>query len=144
MKLHAPLGNAEYGGLLVRLPLGAYFGLQGLSKLANPVLFIEEVRKAKPTLMGINLLTEPLGSLYGILLPYMEIIVGALLIVGMWTTLASILSSLMLTSFILAVGWLVKSDPLLFNKDFVLLGASLSLLYIGGGAFSVDKFRRSG
>lgn len=145
MKLHTPLGNPDWGGFLLRVPLGAYFMLQGMSKLqdANGFSFVDEVRKINPVIFGVPVLREPLATLYGILLPYSEIVVGVFLIIGMWTTLAAIFSSLMLTSFVLAMGWMVKKEPLMVNKDLVLLGASLSLLYSGAGAWSIDRFRRS-
>ena len=144
MKLNQPIGNAEYAGLLIRMPLGAYFILAGLAKLDSPMAFLEEVKKFKVVIGGVSILREPLTTLYGVILPYAEIGVGALLVVGLWATLAAALSSLMLLSFILALGPVVSPKPFTLNKDVLLLGASLSLLYCGAGKLSVDRFRKTG
>jgi len=136
MKMHEPIGEAIYGPLLIRATLGAYFVLAGLAKLDNMAEFIAEVRK-------FEVLPGHLAEVYAILLPYVEISAGVLMIFGLWTTLAAITTSLMLLSFIVALGAFPKSDHL-FNKDIILLAASLSLLYTGSGAFSVDRFRKMG
>jgi len=144
MKLYQPVGDAEYAGLFVRVPLGVYFIFAGLSKLENPMGFLEEVRKFKVIVQGFSILREPLTTLYGVTLPYIEIGVGALLIVGLWTTLAAIITSLLLLSYILAFGAVVNQKPFTLNKDVLLLGASLSLLYSGAGKLSLDRFRKAG
>jgi uncharacterized membrane protein YphA (DoxX/SURF4 family) len=134
IKFHEPIGNGLYAGLLVRVPLGLYFVLAGLFKLKDPDAFVAIVQQKQ-------VLPEPLGTLYGILLPYVEVGAGTFLIFGMWTTLAAIITSLMLLSFIIALG---IRDHQPFNKDILLLGAALSLLYSGAGAFSIDRFRKTG
>ncbi len=134
MKFHEPMGNALYAGLFVRVPLGLYFVLAGLMKIKDADAFIAIVQQYK-------IIPEPLATLYGILLPYIEVGVGTMLILGSWTTLAAILCSLMLASFIMAVG-IREQRP--FNKDILLLGAALSLLYSGAGALSIDRFRKTG
>ena len=132
--MNEPIGNALYGPLLARLPLGAYFLLAGYAKLQNPDKFVMVVKK-------FGILPEPLATLYAILLPYVETISGGMLILGAWTTLFAILMSLMLASFIIAIG-LFEGMP--FNKDLVLLGLSLSFLWSGSGACSIDRFRKTG
>ena len=133
IKLHEPIGNGLYAGLFVRVPLGVYFVLAGLMKLKDPQAFVGVVQNYK-------VLPEPMATLYGILLPYVEIIAGGFLVFGMWTTLAAIVCSLMLVSFLIALG--IK-DHLPFNNDVLLLGSAISLLYSGPGAWSFDRFRKS-
>lgn len=137
MRMHEPIGNPVFGPLIARLPLGAYFMLAGLEKLNNLPSFIEEVHK-------FNILPSALATLYGTLLPYVEIGAGGLMVLGLWTTLATILTSLMLISFIYALGVHAAPNSRLFNKDIILLGTSLSLLYSGAGAWSIDRFRKTG
>ena len=137
MKMNEPVGNSMYGPLFIRLSLGSYFILAGLTKLENPTAFVNEVQK-------FNILREPLATLYGILLPYVEILSGMLLLLGLWTTLAAILSSLMLLSFAIALKFFPEPGSHLFNKDVILLGASMSLLWSGPGFFSIDYFRKTG
>lgn len=136
MKMSEPVGNSVYGPMFVRVTLGAYFILAGLMKLDNINAFVEQVQQFK-------LLPEQIAVVYGILLPYFEIGVGALLVLGAWTTLAAGLATVMLVSFIIALGVFPNTDSL-FNKDVILLGAALSLLYTGSGALSLDRFRRAG
>lgn len=143
IKMNQPVGDAMWAGLLVRLPLGIYFIQVALLKIwgQSPNVFLVAVRQ-------LNILPEPLATLYGVLVPYLELGVGALLVLGAWTTLASIVSSLLLLSFVVALGplnhvpW--NKEFVLLNKDLLLLGASLSLLYSGAGAWSIDRFRTTG
>ena len=134
--MHEPIGEAIYGPLLIRVTLGAYFVLAGLAKMDNMAEFIAEVKK-------FDILPGHMAEVYAILLPYFEIAAGGLMILGLWTTLAAITTSILLLSFIIALGAFPKSDHL-FNKDIILLAASLSLLYTGAGAFSIDRFRKLG
>ncbi|RIL03069.1 MAG: hypothetical protein DCC75_13060 [Proteobacteria bacterium] len=133
-KISDPIGKAMYGPLFARLALGAYFVFAGLTKLHNPNGFVMMVR-------SYNILPEPLATLYGIGLPYLEIGAGGLLVIGLWTTLVSFILSLLLLSFVIALGP-YSHQP--FNKDIILLGLSLSFLWSGAGALSVDLFRKSG
>lgn len=134
LKMNEPIGNPVYGPLFIRLALGSYFVIAGLMKLENFAAFIEEVQK-------LNVLPKNFAVLYGTLLPYLEIGAGTLVLMGFWTTMAAVLTSLLLSSFIFAM----KPFPhpnYLFNKDFILLAASVSLMFSGAGALSVDRFRR--
>ena len=135
MKINEPLGDASIGPLLVRLPVGIYFVMAGLLILRDPTGFVAEVHNMK-------ILPPHAGTIYAIMLPYIQISAGGLLIIGMWTTLAAGAVSLMLLSFVLAFG-LHPDGTHLFNKDIIFLAAALSLLYTGSGAWSVDRFRRA-
>ncbi len=136
MKPSSPIGQAIYGPLFIRIALGLYFVLAGLVKLQNPEGFITEIQ-------GMGILSPRGSMLFGIILPYAEIFAGALLVVGFWTVLAAMLTSVMLIAFVLAVG-LKPGAFAPFNKDLILLAASVSILYSGAGAFSIDRFRTSG
>ncbi len=135
--MNEPIGNGMYGPLFIRVTLGSYFVIAGMLKLEQlPGAFIEEVRQ-------FGILKEPLLTLYGTLLPYLEVLAGGLIILGFFTTLAGILGSLLLISYIIAFKFF-PLHPHLFNKDVILLGASISLLFSGGGYYSVDNFRKTG
>jgi uncharacterized membrane protein YphA (DoxX/SURF4 family) len=136
MQFGRPIWNSIWAGFLLRLPLGAYFFFAGRLKLQNIEGFVAEVKK-------YHVIPDQLATLYAVMLPYLEIIAGVLLIVGLWTTLASIVISALLVSFIIALG-VHPDNPKLFNKDIILLGHSLALLCIGAGAFSIDNFRAKG
>lgn len=140
MHVSKPIGDTSYGPTLLRVPLGIYFLMAGLAKLDDPMGFVEQV-KTISTSAGLHL--GNLGTIYGVLLPYLEIAAGGLLIVGLWTTLAATISTILLASFVFVFGiHPTAHGP--FNKDLILLGASAALMYIGGGAFSIDRFRHGG
>lgn len=136
MKMTQPIGNGLYAPLFIRVALGVYFVMAGMAKLDNIPDFIKVVEEYK-------IISGHAATLYGVLVPYFEIGVGVMFVAGMWTTLAGIIASLILVSFIYAMG-IASKGGYVPNKDVILLAASLSLLYSGAGAFSVDRFRASG
>ena len=136
MKINHPIGNPNIGAFLIRVSLGAYFILAGMAKLEDLPAFIAEVNK-------MNVLSSNSARLFGTLLPYLEIFSGTLLCFGFWTTLAALITSLLLVSFIFALK-VFPSSGYLFNKDIILLCASISLMFTGAGSLSIDKFRRDG
>ena len=131
MKFNQPIGAAPYGPMIVRLALGAYFIMAGLSKFDILAAFVDQVR-------AIGVLPGNFAAVYGILLPYVEVAVGGLLILGMWTTMVGVLAGLLIVSFVAAFG-IFPGHKEIFNKDIILLAATASLLYSGPGAFSVDN-----
>ena len=134
IKMNEPIGPAAFGPLMARLGLGSYFFLAGMSKLQMLSAFVQQVK-------SFGVLPDNVSSLYGVLLPYIEVFVGACLILGLWTTLVCILASALLISFVCAFGLFPGSSDI-FNKDVVLLGAVLGLLYTGPGAYSLDNVRK--
>lgn len=134
IKMNEPIGPATFGPLISRLVLGAYFLLAGLSKLHMLAAFVAQVKT-------FGVLPENVASLYGVLLPYIEVFIGACLLLGLWTTFVAFMGSGLLISFVCAFGVFPGSSDI-FNKDLVLLGALLCLLYTGPGAYSIDNMRR--
>jgi len=132
MTLNRPIWHPGLAGLLVRVPLGLYFLSAGLVTLNNLNSFIEGVKQ-------IGFLPDKAATLYGVLLPYLEIGTGVLLVVGLWTTVSAIVAAAMLISFVMVVGiFPYPNSPQLFNKDLLLLAGALSLLSSGAGTFSID------
>jgi len=135
MKMNEPIGKAAYGPLLIRLSLGSYFLLAGLSKLPLLHAFITQVK-------SFGVLPENLSTLYATLLPYLEVFVGGTILLGLWTTLAGLMAAFLLLSFIVAFGFF-PGEYLIFSKDVILAAGALSLLYSGPGAYSIDNVRKS-
>jgi len=136
MKMTDPIGQGIYGPLFIRLALGSYFIMAGLLKLEDLNAFVAEVQK-------FQMMPEEFATVFGIMLPYIEIVFGGLFLIGMWTTLAGFILGGLLCSFIYVFG-LFQGETYLFNKDVVLLSAVVCVLYTGAGAFSVDRFRKQG
>lgn len=137
MKMHEPIGANSHGPLLIRITLGGYLLLTGYSKIRDIPALVEDVKK-------FNILPEQLAQLYGMLMPYLAVGAGSLLIIGMWTTLASIVSSLIIGSVIYAMRGYPNTISKLFERDIIILACSLSLLYTGAGTMSIDQFRKAG
>lgn len=134
IKINEPIGSSVWAPFLIRVTLGMYFIMAGLSKLDVLSAFIEQVKT-------FGMLPGNVAALYGTLLPYAEVAIGGLMIVGLWTTLMGILSGFLLFSFVCAFGFF-PGDHDIFNKDVILLATAVSLMYSGPGIYSLDNIRR--
>lgn len=83
-------------GLLVRLGLAAVWWISGVAKAIDPAGTIVSVR-------AYRLLPESGVQVVGVVLPYLEIAVGLLLVLGLATRLAAILSAVLLVAFLIGV-----------------------------------------
>ena len=104
---------------------------------------MQDVDGLAKAVQSFGILNEHFAALYANSLPYIEIAVGVLLVVGFWTSLASLVSIAVLVSFVYGFG-IYPNDTIPFNKDIIWIGACLALLTTGGGAFSIDSFRTKG
>ena len=134
IKMSEPIGPSAVGPLVCRVALGAYFVMAGLSKLHMLSAFVAQVKT-------FGVLPDNASSLYAVLLPYMEVCIGGCLVLGLWTTMASIMASALLVSFVFAFGFFPGASNI-FNKDVVLLGAVIGLMYTGPGAYGLDNVRK--
>jgi len=80
---------------IFRLAVGIVFLISGAGKLPERALFIEKVEE-------FDLLPRTLAHFYGNVLPWVEIAIGALLIVGLLSRFAAVLAMLSSLSFIIA------------------------------------------
>jgi uncharacterized membrane protein YphA (DoxX/SURF4 family) len=136
MNTSEPIGNPAWGAFFVRVAVGCFFVLKGLHELNNLPIAVQGVGFLKN--VPPHLLT-----LFGFLIPYLEILFGALLVVGFWTIIGAVGTSLIALLFVYVVGVFTGGSAKVLNKDLIVLAGALSLLYTGAGAFSVDKFRKS-
>jgi uncharacterized membrane protein YphA (DoxX/SURF4 family) len=135
MKLDQPLGHSAWAGTVMRLALGFYLLSKGLDELPKP---IAEIHSLGP----IKEIPQHVSRLIGTLLPYFEVVSGGLLILGFWTTLGAILATIA-SAVLIAISGTFPPAPQAHipNKELLILAASISMLYLGGGFVSVDKFR---
>jgi len=134
IKINEPIGRNVWAPFLIRLALGGYFVMAGLGKLEVLAAFIEQVKT-------FGILPQNVAALYATLLPYGEVALGGMMIVGLWTTLTGILSGLLLLSFVFAFGFFPGGHDI-FNKDLILCATACSLLFSGPGVYALDNIRR--
>jgi putative oxidoreductase len=136
--LTIPGSPTGIGLLLLRVPIGAYFFIAGFGKIAGTGLSAFIARGMSVAPAGVP---EPVMKGYLGALPFLEMIVGVLVAIGLFTRVASFVMSLMLVSFLVALGkgfaFDGSAEP--FDKNIVFLGLTLSLVFAGGGRFSVDN-----
>lgn len=78
--------------IFARLILGSVFIYAGFDKILHPALFAEAV-------YNYQILPDALINLTAIILPWLELILGAFLILGFWLSGATLLSNLLLVTF---------------------------------------------
>lgn len=135
--------------LVLRLGLGGIFIASGAAKLAHLEQFYL-------TAQGYKILTPELIQLYAGWLPWLEILAGTCLIAGLFSRAGAILTSLLLGSFLVALGWvLLRGDAIdcgcflgggpskpvtweLWFRDLAMLAGSLALLKLKPDPWRLD------
>ena len=84
----------RYLSFVFRIGLGVVFIISGAGKLPELAALIEQVEDA-------NILPHALAQVYGTALPYVEIVIGALLILGLLSRFAAGIGGLAVLSFII-------------------------------------------
>jgi uncharacterized membrane protein YphA (DoxX/SURF4 family) len=84
--------GSVYTSLVFRLILGGIFIFAGFAKIHNISALVNEINQ-------YQILPPALASLYGHILPYAEIIIGVLLVLGIVLRITAGIASLMLISF---------------------------------------------
>jgi uncharacterized membrane protein YphA (DoxX/SURF4 family) len=124
-------GGANTGLFIIRMVVGFLFLLAGAEKLMDIEGFINSVKA-----MGV--MSDNLAFILGFILPFAQIFLGGLLIIGLFTPVVSFLLSLMTLSIIFATG---AGDPVhAFSLNWVVLACTLCTLFSGAGVISFDAF----
>lgn len=84
--------RSSYTSLIFRLILGGIFIFAGFAKIHSIGALINEINQYK-------ILPVTLGSIYGHVLPYLEIIIGILLVLGIVLRVSASIAGLLLISF---------------------------------------------
>jgi len=145
----------RYLSFVFRIGLGVIFMISGAGKLPELAAFVDQVEEA-------NVLPHVLSRAYGTALPYVEIVIGALLILGLLSRFAAGIGGLAAVSFIIGnstrlyqglygeCGCFGSIASLQFSTrealiiDFVLLVMAIQILIHKGEFLSLDSviFRR--
>ena len=142
--------------LLNRLALGAYLGWAGVGKVGGEVSKIPSslgsfYRSPGYQKMQPDWLPESLAQVHGFALPWVELLCGLLLILGLLGRVAAGVAALLLLSIVVALGmWYglfieqVNYDtpenpqPGLFHPSVIMLTLAILLTVTGSGRFSLD------
>jgi uncharacterized membrane protein YphA (DoxX/SURF4 family) len=125
------------GLLFARIPLGAYFIVAAAMKLH--IGLDTFVNATLPS--ATKFLPEHLARMYLTYLPWVELSVGILLILGLLTRVVATIIALLLISFTLYTGvsaTLVPDAKLPFHPNLVYLGTALAVMLCGPGWISLD------
>jgi uncharacterized membrane protein YphA (DoxX/SURF4 family) len=130
--------------LLNRVALGLFFLLAGAHKISDGVgnFYHKVFLGLKP-----GWLPTWFAAPYGHLIPFAEVTVGVLLILGLMGRLGAALACLLLTSFTIALAaahlFFTGSGP--FHTNVIFLTLALLLAVLGPGSLSADAiWRKSG
>ncbi len=85
-------------GLLARLILGVVLIWAGAAKVTQPA-------KSALAVRAFKILTYDVAGYVGYALPVVEILVGLLLVIGLFTRLSAALGGLMMLAFIFGISW---------------------------------------
>ena len=143
------LADNRYLTLAMRLIVGGIFIFSSVSKLPNPNLFVNEVR-------SYGLLPDVLAVAYGLALPWIELLIGCYLVLGLLSRYAALGTILLSLSFAIAnfVGILRgyeqcgscfgESFPLRSPQalviDFLLIAAALQVVLHKKDLLSLDSW----
>ena len=124
------------GMLLARLPMGVMFVCAGLSKLDHwkSDTFVSNMSDKLPTWAP-----HEWGMHYLQAIPFAEIAVGALLIVGLMTRLCGLVGALMVATFTYAItGWRTGAgQPFNLQGNLIYIGLLLAIFLVGPGHISL-------
>lgn len=132
--------STSLGLLIARIPIGLFFLIAGGQKIFHLGVtnFVNSSAHSLPGFMP-----DYLGRTYLYLFPFFELGMGILLVLGFWTRLAGLITSLMLISIIWAVTG-VNQPPMPFHPNVIFLSITLLLFFAGGGSFTIDRIIKAG
>jgi putative oxidoreductase len=129
-----PSAAVSLGLLALRVPMGVYFILAGWYKVRTlgVAKFVESQSE-----VAARYMPEKFAHMYLNALPYAEIALGVMLVVGLLTRFVGLVMTLLLVSFTIAVTK-VYHETLPFQPNVIYIGVALAILLCGPGRFSVD------
>lgn len=128
-------GSASFGLLLIRLVIGFTFLIAGMNKVLNLEAFVNHVK-------SFGVFSPNASFILGFILPFAEVLFGALYIIGFFTPLTSLVLSVMTISF-MTVGeeLFYTSEPFTLPLGMfylIMLSGTLTTLFSGAGVVSFD------
>jgi uncharacterized membrane protein YphA (DoxX/SURF4 family) len=126
---------SNFGLLLARIPLGLYFALAGYAHFKTQN-FATQYAAALPHWMP-----SEAGKGYSSVLPFVEMAVGALLLLGLTTRVGGLLAAGITALLIAGMGLSFETNPNSTQYQMLMMvGLSILMLCLGGGKFTLDNF----
>ena len=135
MKKDSAQKDLNYAALILRVTLGTFFALAGLAQLANLAGFADNV-SGFAIVSGGGALT-----LAAALLPWVELVLGVMLIFGLATSVVAAVVALLSFAFAASTGFTSGAS---ISKEVLFIATALALMLIGAGDISLDGKIRSG
>jgi uncharacterized membrane protein YphA (DoxX/SURF4 family) len=127
--------SSNFGLLLARIPLGLYFALAGYAHFKTQN-FATQYAAALPAWMP-----SEAGRGYSSVLPFVEMAVGGLLLLGLTTRLGGMLAAGITALLIAGMGLSFETNPNSTQYQMLMMvGLSILMLCLGGGKFTLDNF----
>ena len=126
--------SGNLGLLLARIPLGLYFALLGYAHFRTQS-FATQYVAALPSWMP----SEARHG-YSSMVPFIEMAVGGLLLLGLTTRVGGFLAAVMTGLLVAAAGFSLDPDGATKLLPLIVLGLSILMLCMGGGKFTLDNF----
>ncbi len=117
------------GLFLIRLGLGSLFLLAGAGKVLHLQDFINSVQET-------GRMNNTLSFVLAFILPFMEMIFGALYIIGLFTPVTSFFMASMTLSFLFVLG--TGNPELPFSYNIIFLLCFIATMFTGAGLISFD------
>ncbi len=133
-----PLPLASLGLLIERIPIAVTFILAGWWKVGTLGVgqFVAENAAKVP-----HMIPPMLGHAYLYALPWTEMLMGTLLLLGLAGRFAALIMSLILISIVIAItGPVAAPGTVIPHPNLVMLGLTIGLFFTGTGNFSLDPY----
>ena len=137
----------DLGLFVLRVALGLYLLIAGIGKVQGEFkngfgsFYRDKFAQAQP-----DWLPEWFGVIYGYPLPFLELLAGGLLILGLFGRITATIGTLMLLSFtIMHVIWagnitgIAEGEQGVFHNNYIHTAGWLAIALVGCGGWSLDR-----
>jgi uncharacterized membrane protein YphA (DoxX/SURF4 family) len=126
--------STNLGLLMARAPLGAFFAIVGFGLIMDGVGdFVIRNASLVPVVVPEQVARGLLWAL-----PFATVLVGMMIIFGVFTRTAGLLAAVILASIMFLVTGVFAAPPEPFHISVVLLGVAILVFLVGGGGLSLD------
>lgn len=124
-------GGSSLGLFILRLAVGFLFLFAGAEKLMDLEGFINSLK-------AMDVMPDNLAFITGFMLPFAQIFLGGLFIIGLFTPIVSFFLSALTLSILMMTG---LGDPVhAFSLNWIVLACTLCVMFSGAGVISFDSF----